>query len=97
MTLLNFTSVSPKARQIVLDIFRKLPPRTGLNTHQIYEKAVNEYQAETDLKHVPLPSMGTQWRNKKGKTIIAPLPPNPDHPVRSVRSYQYYTFFTTRN
>lgn len=89
MTLLNYMSVSPRARKLAIDVFRKFPPGEFLTTKQIYEDVIQK-DVKTDLARVPLPALGKRgavWRNKKGNIALPSmsLPPHPDHPVRSMR------------
>lgn len=63
------------ARNVVLDVFQKLPPKNlGLTSHEVYERVL-EYKSSSDLG--PLP----EWAHA----------PHEGHAVRSMRYGLYTT------
>lgn len=85
-TWVNFST--PEARNIVRKILASAPRRElGLRTHDIYERAHEEFpDVTTDIPAVkPIP---TGLRNHGGRYKPAkaiPLPPKLDHAIRSVK------------
>jgi hypothetical protein len=85
-TWVNFST--PEARNIVRKILASAPRRElGLRTHDIYERAHEEFpDVTTDIPEVkPIP---TGLRNHGGRYKPAkaiPLPPKLDHAIRSVK------------
>jgi hypothetical protein len=85
-TWVNFST--PEARSIVRKILASTPHRElGLKTHEIYERAHEEFpDVTTDIPAgKPIP---TGLRNHGGRFKLAkavPLPPKMDHAIRSVK------------